>query len=366
MHRHPALRQALRRAGQRIRALCTSNSDAWICGHLLDGNGGSTPLTPWDAAAVRQARDGMGAWVHLDFRSSQAQDFIAGCARVRGRDHEMKRQTHVSSLMVADPRKTQPRCEVASNWTGMLLTLSVNFGNRLDASEPRDRNIVPFRMWLGRGILITARGRQPDEGEMRLPRLSELLDRGTGPATCGALASAVISEITSITADSAVALEDEMFELKARLQQQALLAGAHRPVGATVLQGLRHELMPLRYAAISMRRYEVPELNALKTVVSLTERPEQTLFSDADRYELREAKARQEALVESLNATIAAGEALQTEVSAHAGWQQNDYSFQLLCLGSVLSVLTFCSISIDALALIARLRPVADDNRATS
>ena len=51
--------------------------------------------------------------------------------------------------------------------------------------------------------------------------------------------------------------------------------------------------MPLRYAAISMRRYEVPEQHALQTVVRLTERPEQTLFSDADKYELREAKARQ-------------------------------------------------------------------------
>ena len=41
---------------------------------------------------------------------------------------------------------------------------------------------------------------------------------------CGALAAAVISEITSITAESVEALEDEIFELKARLQQQALQA----------------------------------------------------------------------------------------------------------------------------------------------
>lgn len=39
--------------------------------------------------------------------------------------------------------------------------------------------------------------------------------------------------------------------------------------------------------------YEMPELNALQTVVCLTERPEQTLFTEADKYEIREAEARQ-------------------------------------------------------------------------
>ena len=194
----------------------------------------------------------------------------------------MQRRTHVSSLMVADPRKTQPRCELATGWNGMLLTLQVNFGKRFAANE-QHRSLVPFRMWLGRGICITARGRQPDEGEMRLPAISQMLINGRGPASCGSLAAAVISEITSITADSVEALEDEVFSLKARLQQQALLAGATRPVGAAALEGLRRKLMPLRYAAISMRRYEVPELNALQTVVRLTERPEQTLFSEADK-----------------------------------------------------------------------------------
>lgn len=232
------------------------------------------PLTPWDAASVRQARDGEGAWVHLDFRSEHAQDFIAACARLRGRDHEMKRQTHVSSLMVAEPRQTQPRCEVAPGGIGMLLNLRVNFGKRVEASASKERNMVPFRMWLGRGILITARGRLPDEGVMRLPLLSEMLERGEGPATCGALASAVVSEITSITSDSVGALEDEIFELKARLQEQALIQGAHRPVSTTALQAIRRELLPLRYAAISMRRYEVPELHALQAVVRLTKRPE--------------------------------------------------------------------------------------------
>jgi hypothetical protein len=62
--------------------------------------------------------------------------------------------------------------------------------------------------------------------------------------------------------------------------------------------------------------------------------------------------AKQEALVESLNATLAAGEALNNEVAAHAAWQQSDYSFQLTVLGCFLSVLAFCSISVDVLSLV--------------
>ena len=341
-----------------VRRSLKTGSDGWIFGHELDGAGGSKPLTPWDAAAVRRARDGKGAWVHLDFRAAQAQSFIASCARTRGKDHEVKRQIHISSLMCAEPRKEQPRCEVASNLGSMLLALRVNFGKRFvaDVLSEKETSMVPFRLWLGRGIVITARGRQPDEGVLRMPTLSQALDCGHGPATCGALASAVISEITSITAESVEALEDEIFELKARLQQQALKAGAHRPVSTMVLQGLRSELMPLRYAAISMRRHEVPELNALHTVVRLSERPDQTLFSETDKYELREARARQEALVEGVIAAIEAGQTLQNEMAAHASWQQSDYSFQLTVLGCVLSVLGFCSISIDALTLIPMLR----------
>ena len=133
---------------QRTRAMCgRSTSDGgWIFGHLLDGVGGSVPVKPWDVSAVKQARNGPGAWVHLDFRSPRAQDFIASCARERGRMYEIKRQTHVSSLMTADPRKTQPRCDVPNGSVGsMLLTLQVHFGKRFEVDD-EITNIVPFRM----------------------------------------------------------------------------------------------------------------------------------------------------------------------------------------------------------------------------
>ena len=134
------------------RRLCGGNDGGWIFGHLLDGAGGSQPLAPWDDGAVRRAREGDGSWVHLDLRAPKAQDFIASCARAKGRDDEICRRTHVSSLMVADPRKTQPRCEVSSACAGMMLTLRANFGKRFEAHAVESKNVVPFRMWLGRGI----------------------------------------------------------------------------------------------------------------------------------------------------------------------------------------------------------------------
>jgi hypothetical protein len=260
--------------------LTTGANDGWIFGHVLDGRGGSVPIVPWDVTAVRRARVGTGAWVHLDFRAAPSRDFIAACARTRGK--------WVAGLMVEDPRMTQPRCEVASNWAGMLLTLRVACSEHGEDMAPAEQevNIFPFRMWLGRGILITARGLQPADGAFRLPVLDKSLRDGHGPHTCGGLAAAAISDITTLTANSVMKLEDSMFALKARLQQQALEAGGHRPVSTSRLQALRRELMPLRYTAISMRRYEMPELNALQTVVRLTKRPEQTLFADGDMYEV--------------------------------------------------------------------------------
>ena len=175
------------------RRLCGGNDGGWIFGHLLDGAGGSQPLAPWDDGAVRRAREGDGSWVHLDLRAPKAQDFIASCARAKGRDDEICRRTHVSSLMVADPRKTQPRCEVSSACAGMMLTLRANFGKRFEAHAVESKNVVPFRMWLGRGIIVTARGAAPDEGSLRMPALSRRLDAGAGPRSCGALASAAAS-----------------------------------------------------------------------------------------------------------------------------------------------------------------------------
>jgi len=95
--------------------------------------------------------------------------------------------------MVADPRKTQPRCEVSSACAGMMLTLRANFGKRFEAHAVESKNVVPFRMWLGRGIIVTARGAAPDEGSLRMPALSRRLDAGAGPRSCGALASAAAS-----------------------------------------------------------------------------------------------------------------------------------------------------------------------------
>ena len=114
--------------------------DGWHFGSLLDGAGGTAPLQPWDADAVRNAGHGGGggAWVHLDFRSPHAQPFLAKC-------YPRKRGKWASTLMTENPRKTQPRCEVSPGWNGLLLTLRVP----LDEGEPE-----PFRLLLGRHNLV--------------------------------------------------------------------------------------------------------------------------------------------------------------------------------------------------------------------
>ena len=97
------------------RPLCGGNDGGWIFGHLLDGAGGSRPLAPWDDGAVRRAREGDGSWVHLDLRAPKAQDFIASCARAKGRDDEICRRTHVSSLIASKlPRRWQLYIELFS------------------------------------------------------------------------------------------------------------------------------------------------------------------------------------------------------------------------------------------------------------
>ena len=105
--------------------------DGWRHGCLLDGVGGARLLDPWDAAAVRTAmKTGAGAWVHLDFRSPHAPEFLTRC-------YPRKRGKWISNMMTESPRKTQPRCEVSPGWNGLLLTLRV-------AERPEDEP-EPFR-----------------------------------------------------------------------------------------------------------------------------------------------------------------------------------------------------------------------------
>ena len=103
---------------------------------------------------------GDGAWVHLDYRAPRAKEFIAACAGGRWtafKDLEVKKQTHISNLMVADPRKTQPRCEITFSenavCTGMLLSLF----DRDDRPMVQKRTLKALR-WL----------RAADEDEFRV------------------------------------------------------------------------------------------------------------------------------------------------------------------------------------------------------
>jgi len=284
--------------------------------------------------------------VHLDFRSPHAPDFLTRC-------YPRKRGKWISNMMTESPRKTQPRCEVSPGWNGLLLTLRV-------AERPEDEP-EPFRLWLGPGVLVTACAEpEPPELGLQCQLLQESLGQGTGPASCGTLATSIISSMTTLTSDSVASLSDLTFALKGQLQQTALAAGPKQPVSSSDLNALRRALMPLRYAAITMRRYEVPERDALATVLRFADHPGQSLFSDTDRYDLSEAAATQDALVASLDATLAAGEALQNELMAHLTWQQGEHSFRLTVLGSVLSILGFFSISVDVLDFVARRRDAVE------
>ncbi len=235
-----------------------------IVTYALDGKGGAVALAP-DAftTATRHDHAGGFVWQHLKRDHPDTAALLA----TSGLD------SFVIDALTAD--ETRPRCTVHGK--GILLNLR---GVNLDpGAEPED--MISVRLWLEahRVIGVWVRPLQATEDLIRA------MERGEGPASPGDLVAKLALRLADRAEPSVIALNELIDDLE-------------EAVWDPKTEVMRARLADVRRRAIVLRRYFLPQRDALSTL----EIEDARWLKDHDRSRLREAAERVSRFGEELDA----------------------------------------------------------------
>lgn len=236
-----------------------------VISYRLDGQGGAEAIAPDEAASAAGCAPGGAAftWLHMrrDDPATDARLAAIGLAEA------------VRAGLTAD--ETRPRCTVHGD--GVLLIL--RGVNLTPGSEPED--MVSVRLWLeGRRIIgVWVRP---------LHAVGDLLDvigRGLAPASPGEFVSKLVLRVTDRAEPAVATLNEEIDDLEEDILDPATVDS-------------RVVLSDIRRRAIMLRRYMIPQRDAL-TTLEIEDLP---WLQERDRTRLREAAERVTHLGEELDA----------------------------------------------------------------
>ncbi len=224
----------------------------------LDGRGGGHSEPPLSAT------EGVGFhWVHLRRDAEATPAILAGL----GLDPEV--------LEALTAEETRPRCTVHGE--GILLNLR---GVNLDPSEePED--MVSVRMWLTAARVVGVWIRPL----LAMQDVLEAIERGQGPVSPGEFTSKLALRLADRAEPSVAALNEDIDALEEAVDEPQT-------------DNLRPELSRIRRAAILLRRFMVPQKDALSTM----QIEDVAWLTARDRIRLREATERVVRLGEDLDA----------------------------------------------------------------
>lgn len=224
----------------------------------LDGAGRGTPV-PTDAPAPATGF----RWLHLRRDAPGTPALLAA----------LDLDPEVLTALTAD--ETRPRCTVHGE--GILLNLR---GVNLDPSEePED--MVSVRLWLTADRVLGVWVRPL----LAMRDLLDAIDRGQGPVSPGDFASKLALRLADRTEPAVAALNEDIDALE-------------DAVDAPPADNLRPELSRIRRAAILLRRFMLPQKDALSTM----QIEDVGWLAPRDRTRLREATERVVRLGEDLDA----------------------------------------------------------------
>ena len=238
-----------------------ANQGGLIAAYRLHGNGSGTSLA-WDVLE----NDPLGSnepgdiWIHLDRTAPRAQTWL----------HESARIPHAAriALLSEDPR---PRLiEFAAgddHIAGLVLLLrGINFNEH---DEPSD--LVSIRVWIDADRAISLSRRTVAS----VRAIRKKLLRGNGPIDSTDFVHHLADALTERVRTMLESLDDRLDSAEARL------------VEGDELQGLRTDLSEIRRVAIRLRRYMIPQRDALADLARgaselLTHHQRMLLFQSAD------------------------------------------------------------------------------------
>lgn len=197
------------------------NSDCYVFGFTLDGNGHGTPL-------AEVVSDEQLVWMHLDYSSDDCIPLL---------EELLIPEVAIEGLVRPDSR---PRTMAKREGTILILRgMNLNPGN-----NPED--MVSLRFWIENNRLITLRQRRVQSA--RAIRLD--LEQGRGPENLHDLILAIIENMADRISDYVNQLEENIAVHEADIEEGS----------ATIL---RREVADIRRQAAAVRRHLAPQRDAL-------------------------------------------------------------------------------------------------------
>ncbi len=287
---------------------------------LFDGRGGARPIRPGERPVPAPA--GGFVWYHLRRDSPGTAERLAA----QGLDG------FVIDALTAD--ETRPRCTVHGN--GVFLNLR---GVNLDpGAEPED--MISVRLWLESDRVVGV-SRRP------LHAISDLrgsIERGEAPVSVGDFVARLSLRLTDRAEPGVTALNERIDDL----EELILDPGAEIP---------RARLSALRRSAIVLRRYFVPQRDALTTL----EIEDLSWLGDRDRSRIREAAERVQRLGEDLDAIRDRAQIVQEQIMDQRAERMNR---QMLLLSVVAAIFLPLGLLTGLLGINVGGMPGAEDPRA--
>ncbi len=252
-----------------------SDSDGLINACILDGKGGARDLD-WGEVEDWSAAEGL-KWVHLDRNGTRTEQWL-------------RQKSGLDDIVIDALIAPETRPRVASIGAGMLLTLrGVNLN---PGAEPDD--MVSLRIWVDGTRLISVRLRRLKA----ISDITESLEAGNGPKDIGALVAVIASRLAQRISPVIEQMDDDINALEQEVLTRAEI-------------GMRHRLVELRGAAITLRRYMSPQRDALNRL----SQDDATWIGATHRIMLRECVDQMARIVEDLDAIRERAAVVQDELN---------------------------------------------------
>ncbi len=267
-----------------------------ICAYRLDGQGGGVALG-WKDINNLVTSSSTPAWVHLDYVTDSAQEWLRNKANI----HHLV----CESFLAED---TRPRSVMTEN--GLLVILrAVNMN---PGAEPDD--MVSLRMLISAERIITLRHRKVTA----INDLREDLEEGYGPTGAGDFLAKLAGRMVFRMADVLSNMDDLVDDL-----EDSVLTMHSRE--------LRPKLSDVRRQIIRMRRYLAPQRDTLLQLQN--ERVDWML--ELDRIHLREMCDRTTRYVEDLDAARDRAAVTQEELTSLLAERMEKTMYVLSIVGAI-------------------------------
>ena len=279
-----------------------AEEDGLILACRLDGDGSAT-LLDWKAVENWTEEDGP-VWIHFDRSSARARQWLT-------KQSGLTEPT--SGALLAD--ETRPRIfRGAYGYAAILRGVNFNPG-----AEPEE--MVSLRMWSDGKRVITLRQRR-----LMTPRvvLQSLIETGNGPRSVSELFERLIYVLNDRIAPVISAFDEKLDDLEVNLD----------PDNANEQ---RRELSDIRQEAVLMRRYLLPQREALNNLN--LDPPE--WMDDAARPHLRETADRLTRYVEELDAARERSMIVKDDIANQLAESANRTLYVLAIISGIFLPLAF-------------------------